>query len=330
MEAGPAVPSESREHPHAAAVEIAFAAGLSAISFALFLIMPLVGAIGLPLSAVPTVRLAHRRGGLPALLASSLAGALVAGVALASGDPGGWPRGVIAAATAALPAVFAARARRTGRPSRAYLLLCAAGIASLAALFLGGAAASRRPVGDEIAKEFDRMIPAALESYVRSGMDNETVVRVRATLEAAREFSRRYWAGLLGLLWVFSAAISFYVGARAARPAPSAEGARFEDMRVPAGVAPLFVAAGAGSVLLQGQARPIAGSVLLPLSALYFVAGLSIICHFARKWFRFWLLRVGLYTLVAYFPMNVGVALLGLFDWYVDFRRRGAGAIEKQ
>jgi hypothetical protein len=24
------------------------------------------------------------------------------------------------------------------------------------------------------------------------------------------------------------------------------------------------------------------------------------------------------------------VALLGLFDWYVDFRRRGAGAIEKR
>jgi hypothetical protein len=83
-------------------------------------------------------------------------------------------------------------------------------------------------------------------------------------------------------------------------------------------------------VLLQGSARRIAGSVLLPLAALYFVAGLSIICHFARKWFRFWLLRVGLYTLVAYFPMNVGVALLGLFDWYVDFRRRGAGTIEER
>ena len=330
MEAGPIDRPESRDRPHAPALEIAFAAGFSAISFALFLILPLLGAIGLPLAAVPTVRLAHRRGGVAALLASALAGALVGGVAIAAGEPGGWSRGVIAAGTAALPAVFAAFARRSGMPSRAYLLLCAAGVASLAAVFLGGAAASGRPVGDEIAKEFDRMIPAALESYTRSGMDTETVVRVRATLETAREFSRRYWAGLLGLLWVFSAAISFYAGARAARPAPSAEEGRFEALRVPAAVAPLFVAAGAGSVLLQASARPLAGSVLLPLAALYFVAGLSIICHFARKWFRFWLLRVGLYTLVAYFPMNVGVALLGLFDWYVDFRRRGAGAIEKQ
>ena len=55
------------------------------------------------------------------------------------------------------------------------------------------------------------------------------------------------------------------------------------------------------------------------------MAGLSIICHFSRRWFRVRILRVGLYTLASYFPINVGVALLGLFDWYVDFRRRGEG-----
>jgi hypothetical protein len=323
--AGPAA-----DQPHRAALEIAFAAGFSALAFALFLVLPLVGAIGLPLSAVPTVRLAHRRGAAAALITSALAGAIVTGVLLAAGQMGGWAQGLLAAGTAALPAILAALSRRALDPSRAYLLLCTTGIALLAAILLGGSAASGQPVGDQIAKEFDRMIPAALESYARSGMDSETVTRVRSTLEAAREFSRKFWAGLLALLWVFSSAISWYAGARAARPAPSAEAARFEGLRVPAAVAPLFVAAGAGSVLLQGSARRIAGSLLLPLAALYFVAGLSIICHFARKWFRFWLLRVGLYTLVAYFPMNVGVALLGLFDWYVDFRRRGAGAIEER
>jgi hypothetical protein len=317
------------EQPHRAALEIAFAAGVSALAFAFFLVLPLVGAVGLPLAAAPTVRLAHRRGAPAALIASLLAGALVTAVAMAAGDLAGWSRGAFAAGTAALPALFASLSRRTGA-SAAFVLLCATGVVLLAAIFLGSAAASGRPVGDEIAKEFDRMIPAALESYGRSGMDTETVVRVRATLEIAREFSRRYWAGLLGLLWVFSAAISFYTGARGARPAPSAEASRFESLRVPALLAPVFVAAGAGSVFLTPGFRPVAVGALLPLSALYFVAGLSIICHFARKWFRFWLLRVGLYTLVAYFPMNIGVALLGLFDWYVDFRRRGAGAIDKR
>jgi hypothetical protein len=330
MEANQADESVSADHPHRAALEIAAAACLSALSFALFLLLPLIGAIGMSLAGVPTVRLAHRLGGLSALMASALAGALVAGVAVAAGDAAGWARGALAAAIAALPALFAVFSRRTGKPSHAYLLLCAAGAALLAGSFLGDATRAGRPVGQEIAKEFDRMIPAALASYGRSGMDRDAVVRVRATLEAAREFSRRYWAGLLGLLWVFSAGITFYAGARSARPAPSAEAARFESFRVPAAVAPLFVAAGAGSVFLSPPMKPLAGSILLPLSALYFVAGLSIICHFARRWFRFWLLRVGLYTLVAYFPMNVGVALLGLFDWYVDFRRRGRGAIEKR
>ena len=312
------------------ALEIALAAAFSAIAFGLFLALPIAGSLGLPLAGVPMVRLAHRRGGVAALVASALAGAVVSAVSLAAGDPGGWTRGALAAGIALLPALFATLSRGGMNPSRAYLALCGVGALVLAGLFLGGAAASGRTVGDEIAGEFDRMTPAALDSYKSSGMDAETIARVRVTLAAAREFSRTYWAGLLALLWVLCASISFYAGARAARPAPSGEATRFEALRVPAVVAPLFVAAGAGSVFLDGGLRPIAGSVLLPLSALYFVAGLSIICHFARKWFRVRLLRVGLYTLVAYFPMNVGVALLGLFDWYVDFRRRGAGAIEKQ
>ena len=326
------LPPEDPARPSGAhgALEIALAAAFSSIAFGLFLALPLVGSIGLPLAGVPMVRLAHRRGGAVALLGSALAGAVVASVSLSSGDSGGWTRGALAAGIAFLPAFFASLVRVGRDPSRAFLALCGTGALVLVGLFLGSAAASGRPVGEEIAREFDRMTPAALESYTRSGMDAETIARVRATLEKAREFSRSYWAGLLGLLWVICAWISFYAGARAARPSPSAESTRFEALRVPAVVAPLFVAAGGGSVFFAPGLRPIAGSVLLPLTALYFVAGLSIICHFARRWFRVRLLRVGLYTLVAYFPMNVGVALLGLFDWYVDFRRRGAGAIEKQ
>ena len=89
------------------------------------------------------------------------------------------------------------------------------------------------------------------------------------------------------------------------------------------------MAAGAAFGLLEGEARRVAANLLLPLLALYFVAGLSIICHFFRRWFRARILRIGLYALAAYFPINVGVALLGLFDWYVDFRRRGEGVVEK-
>src|SRR4029077_10043382 len=98
---------------------------------------------------------------------------------------------------------------------------------------------------------------------------------------------------------------------------------RFDGLSVPPVVVLLFVAAGAGGVLPPQAVREVAGNALLPLSALYFLAGLSIICHFARKWFRARILRVGLYGLALYFPINVGVGLLGLFDWYGDFRHRG-------
>jgi len=98
---------------------------------------------------------------------------------------------------------------------------------------------------------------------------------------------------------------------------------------VPASGVALFVASGAAFGLLPGEARRIAGNILLPLLALFFVAGLSIICHFLRRWLRTRVLRAGLYALAAYFPINVGVALLGLFDWYVDFRRRGGEGTER-
>jgi hypothetical protein len=132
--------------------------------------------------------------------------------------------------------------------------------------------------------------------------------------------------GLVGGFWILGSSVTYYAGARSARPAPSAERMRFEALSLPALLAPVFVAAGAVFALASGAARQAAGDVLIPLVALYFVAGLSIICHFARKWFRVRILRVGLYALVVYFPMNVGVTLLGLFDWYAGFRRRGEKA----
>ena len=54
-------------------------------------------------------------------------------------------------------------------------------------------------------------------------------------------------------------------------------------------------------MLAPSPAAEIAGNLLIPLAALYFLAGLSIICHFARKWFRARILRVGLYGLAIYF-----------------------------
>ena len=307
--------------------EVALMSLLSAVLFLAFLVIPVLGPIALPFSPAPAVRVAHRRGLAAGLLVALGAAALLFLATVASAGPGAAATGsLVALVLIALPASAAAWIRRGVSGSIAYVTLATAGFVLVAAAVLARSAATGRSPGREIAAALDEMAPAAV---ARAQLDPETAARMRATLAAARDFAATFWIGLAGACWVLGSAIAFYAGARTARPAASAERTRFETLRVPVAAVPLFAAAGAGSVLLAGPWRQAAGDLLIPLVALYFVLGLSIICHFARKWFRVRLLRVGVYALVVYFPMNVAVAILGLFDWYADFRHRGEGALEK-
>jgi hypothetical protein len=309
--------------------EVPVAATAAAFAFAAVFLVPFIGTLGIPLAAIPLVRLAIRRGLVQGLAACATAVAIVFGLVWATSGLGdAVAMGFLAAGVTLLPVGSVGFLRAGVGPSRCYLGLCLAGCSFLAAAFIAAATGPGPSVTGEVAATFDRMIPAAVESYKGSGADAEAVARMRATLESAREFARRYLWGVFGALWVVGSAVSLYGGARAARPNAVADAVRYEGLRVPALAAGLFVATGAAFALLPGAGRRVAGNLLFPLLALFFVAGLSIICHFFRRWFRVRILRAGLYALAAYFPINLGVALLGLFDWYVDFRRRGEGAIE--
>jgi predicted membrane protein DUF2232 len=317
----------SPPQPGTGARDILVAAVVSTLLFAAFLALPIVGALALPFLPVPAVRLAFRRGGVAGIAAAVVASGVLLGLGLATGGSGdAVALAVFAAVATALPALFAAAVRRGGNPSRQYLALCTAGFAILASGLALRPAAGGKSMPQEIVTAFDEMAPTAVQSYTRGGMDAESVARLKATLASAKDFASKFWIGLVGVSWTLAAGIGFYTGARLARPEPSAEAARFDRLSVPAAVVALFVVAGAGTVLAPSPWKEIAGDALLPLAALYFLAGLSIICHFARKWFRARILRVGLYGLALYFPINVGVGLLGLFDWYADFRRRGEKA----
>lgn len=290
-------------------------------------LLGLLGMLGLPFVGVPVVRVAHRRGLGSALLAAVVAAALLAGFSLLGGGAGDLAAPLATMGLlAGLPAFFAGLVHGGADPSREYLVLAVAGCVLVAAVMMVPPALGSRPMAEEVAAAFDAAIPGIIVQYTAAKVDPETIARTRIILESFRDFSRRYWLGLVGLFWVLGSAVTFYTGSRSARPAPSAERTRFEALVLPAFLAPVFVSAGALWALGQGLARQAAGDVLIPLVALYFVAGLSIICHFARKWFRLRILRIGLYALVVYFPMNVGVTLLGLFDWYAGFRRRGEKA----
>ncbi len=300
------------------------AAVSSALVAMLFLMLGALGTLGLPFIGVPAVRVAHKNSLGAALAATGLAALLLVAVSLLDGGSRAAASPlVLMGLVAGLPAFFSGLVRGGADPSREYFALAISGCVLVGGILMLPPALGARSMDEEVAAAFDAMIPGAMASYSKANVDSEMVSRVRATLEAARDFSRRYWLGLAGAFWIMGSAVTFFTGARSARPAASAERTRFETFSLPALLAPVFVVAGAVFALTTGAARQAAGDVLIPLTALYFVAGMSIICHFARKWFRLKVLRVGLYALVVYFPMNVGVALLGLFDWYAHFRRRG-------
>ena len=293
-------------------VEVLFAGLIAALFFASFLALPVAGIV-LPLAAVPIVRVTHRRGLAAGLASVGLAAILLFAI--------GWSAGCAAPAAAsaffasvltALPAVCAAAVRRGADPSRAYLALCAGGFGLACIFLLAPAGPTDAGIGREIDVVFDAWVRGGASQPGATTLDMEKVAQIQAAL---RDFCKRYWVGLLGVSWVLAAAISFYLGARAGRPAPSAEATRFESLRVPAPIVALFVAAGAAWALAPPGVSRVSGNLLWPLAALYFLTGLSIICHFARRWFRAWILRVGLYSLVVYAPITVGVTLVGLFDW---------------
>ena len=313
--------------PRSGVKDILFAGLISTMLFSAFIALPIIGMATLPFLAVPPVRLAFRRGGVAGVAAALIATGVLLGLGLATGGSSDAVAfALFAAVMTGLPALFASFVSKGQNPSLVYLSLCAAGFFVLAAVLALRPAAGGRTMPQEISAAFDQMTPSAVASYNRGGMDAESVEKLKSLLASTRDFASKFWIGLVGVMWVLSAGIGFYTGARLGRPSPPAEDARFDRFAVPPLVVVLFVAAGAGAVLAPEPARRIAGNALLPLSALYFLAGLSIICHFARKWFRARILRVGLYGLALYFPINVGVGLLGLFDWYVDFRHRGEKA----
>ncbi|HEY6930633.1 MAG TPA: DUF2232 domain-containing protein [Thermoanaerobaculia bacterium] len=321
------VPEEvgPRSHEAPARLEIPLAAALSSLLLLSFLILPAAGPLTLPVASVPMVRLAFRRGAAPSLLSIAAMALVLFGLGWATqGVTEAIRMALFGGVIVGLPCAFAAAVRPGSNGSAAFLGLCIAGFAILVGGLLLESRGRTDLTGLEIERVFDE-VASATPSAAGRELDTDTQARLKATLAAARDFAKKYWIGLIGVAWVFGGAISFYVGAWAARPAPIGEQVRFELLRIPALVAPLFVLSGAVLALGPPAAANLAGDLLWPLLALYFVGGLSIICHFARKWFRSRLLRIGIYALIIYVPINVGVALLGLFDWYTDFRRRGEG-----
>ena len=234
------------------------------------------------------------------------------------------------------------RARRCRRPRSVSCARASSRRAATSASASPGARSSRRPsrrrssgpgpsLSAEVAARFDRMIPAA--ARVLRALGSRRRVGGRGCGNASRprgSSPQSYLWGILGALWVLGGAIAFYLGARRARP--GADGRR-RPVRGSAGAGrrggPLrgggrgFRPAAGGGAPGGGQPAAAASGLVFCGRPLYHLPLLPEVVpgpdspdRSCTPW-------------SPTFPINVGVALLGLFDWYVDFRRRGEGVVEK-
>jgi uncharacterized protein YybS (DUF2232 family) len=124
---------------------------------------------------------------------------------------------------------------------------------------------------------------------------------------------------ILGALFVLANAafLRFYL---ARRDPGWLEGGEFEGIRWPLGLAVAFVLAGLSVVV--PLLRPAAYNVLLVLAFFFALQGLAVVAFYARRLAGPPLLRTAVVVLVLVNPWAKEIlALLGLFDIWIDFRK---------
>jgi hypothetical protein len=316
------LPAGGQEPPRSPWAEILAAAFFSAAFFWGLRFVPLGVVFCIPAAALPLVRIGFRRGALAALTA-------VAGGALVSALISLLLRQTLSEAAVEAAALvltagvcgLAGAMSRKGRMSPVFLSLCLYGGLGVAAFALFGPSEK-----GEIEKQFDASAKTWMEAFRQSQADPESLKSMEAAMESAKELSAEYAAGLTATLWILLAAGAFFPGRRGLERQPPAED--FSRLRLPPQVAGAFVCSGAAAAVWRGSPRTLAIDILVPLLALYFLAGLSIIAFFARRWLRMRLLRAGLYVASFFFPISLATAGLGLFDWYFDFRRKAGNPVD--
>jgi hypothetical protein len=296
------------------------AAGLSALFYWGLRFLPALGIVAIPAAALPLVRYAARRGVVPAIAPLVAATALCGGAALVlarvvlSGSPGLPQAGRTALTEAASylavvgACTVAAGLSRRLNPSAVFAGLCAVGAIVVAILWLANPNADAA-----LLREYDTQARSWVQAAREGGQPSDTIRAMELTLT----FGAEHAPGLLASFWILIAAPAFFLGRKLAGLTGG-----FSNFRVPPIFAVFFVAAGGAAATLTGEGRRAAVDLLVPVLVLYFLSGLSIIAHFARRWIRLQVLRAGLYVAASWPPFAAVTAGLGLFDWYFDFRRK--------
>ena len=231
---------------------------------------------------------------------------------------------VLAIALVALPAVALFAAARDGRRRDDVLLVVFAltGIGGLASL-LGVSIATGRDPGAVLASRWAALVPEMLANYRSSGWNESSLAAIARLFEFGRVLVEEQLAGLVLAVAVLHAALVVYGFARGAGLAEADwSEPSFSRFRTPLAAAAAFVPAGLLAAVGGAELRRAAVDLLLPLGVLFFLRGLAIIRALLDRGRAGLVGRALVYVLVFQMPFPLLLALSGLFDEFVDVRRR--------
>lgn len=238
-----------------------------------------------------------------------------AGAALLVGAATRFEDALIFVTVLALPALLMGEAMARGRGLRrgclwAFLLLCA----EIGALLL----VNGPEMAGHLTQSAAQLRTLQMGQYLPPDQIEQWNEQSK-TLESALEIVYpATWLILGGLMIAVNAAV---VRAYLARRDPAwLDGGEFEGVRMPFGLAVMFVFAGAA--VLIPPARPAAYNILLFVAFLLALQGLAVVLYYAHRLAGPPFLRKLVVVLVLLNPWaSQLLGLLGLFDLWFDFRR---------
>jgi uncharacterized protein YybS (DUF2232 family) len=163
-------------------------------------------------------------------------------------------------------------------------------------------------------------IKASMELYSQGTMPKEKAEEFEAVVNNILMISPS--------LMVVGAGLTAWLNAALARPVfqlgklPYPAFAPMDQWRTPEGLVWVLIASGFSLFLFTGGIQLIAGNVMIVLFVIYLFHGLSIVQFFLKKFNAPSWIRLGVYLLLVFQLIFLGLlALAGLFDQWVDFRR---------
>jgi uncharacterized protein YybS (DUF2232 family) len=171
---------------------------------------------------------------------------------------------------------------------------------------------------------FEGQLKGTLKAYQEMGVPQERMSQLEAFGKAFTDIISRIYPSLMIIGSGFAVWLNVLVAGPLARMGhlDYPEFAPLDRWRTPDGLVWGVIASGFALFLFSGEVHFLAINTLIILMTIYLFHGLSIFVFFLNKYHVPSWIRIGIYFLIVIQQLFLGVlALAGLFDQWVDFRR---------